>query len=233
MMVSVVQNGTGTNGRRSTAYEVGGKTGTAQNGPSTARPRLVHRLRAARTASRSRSRCHAEHGGHSGGSHRRPGRGAGREGRHAGGQLMSGASEVDMISPGHDARRPLPPGRADRQRWHGRRLARRRRGAGPYGRGEDPAAGAVGGAGLRRAVPRRGAHHGDHQPPGRGRHLRLRQRPARSGAYLVMEYVEGDALSRTLARVGRLTPARTMALVAAGAPTRCTPRTRRASCTAT
>jgi eukaryotic-like serine/threonine-protein kinase len=37
------------------------------------------------------------------------------------------------------------------------------------------------------------------------------------GAYLVMEYVEGDALSRTLARVGRLTPARTMALVAQAA----------------
>jgi serine/threonine-protein kinase len=37
------------------------------------------------------------------------------------------------------------------------------------------------------------------------------------GAYLVMEYVEGDALSRTLSRVGRLTPARTMALVAQAA----------------
>jgi serine/threonine-protein kinase len=36
-------------------------------------------------------------------------------------------------------------------------------------------------------------------------------------AYLVMEYVEGDALSRTLHRVGRLTPARTMALVAQAA----------------
>lgn len=36
-------------------------------------------------------------------------------------------------------------------------------------------------------------------------------------AYLVMEYVEGDALSRTLNRVGRLTPARTMALVAQAA----------------
>ncbi|NUT37876.1 MAG: serine/threonine protein kinase, partial [Hamadaea sp.] len=36
-------------------------------------------------------------------------------------------------------------------------------------------------------------------------------------AYLVMEYVEGDALSRTLARVGRLTPARTMALIAQAA----------------
>ena len=32
-----------------------------------------------------------------------------------------------------------------------------------------------------------------------------------------MEYVEGDALSRTLGRVGRLTPARTMALVAQAA----------------
>ena len=32
-----------------------------------------------------------------------------------------------------------------------------------------------------------------------------------------MEYVEGDALSRTLARVGRLTPARTMALIAQAA----------------
>jgi serine/threonine-protein kinase len=32
-----------------------------------------------------------------------------------------------------------------------------------------------------------------------------------------MEYVDGDALSRTLARVGRLTPARTMALVAQAA----------------
>jgi serine/threonine-protein kinase len=38
-----------------------------------------------------------------------------------------------------------------------------------------------------------------------------------AGAYLVMEHVEGDALSRTLARVGRLTPARTMALVAQAA----------------
>src|SRR4051794_13852538 len=37
------------------------------------------------------------------------------------------------------------------------------------------------------------------------------------GAYLVMEYVEGDALSRTLGRVGRLTTARTMALVAQAA----------------
>jgi serine/threonine-protein kinase len=37
------------------------------------------------------------------------------------------------------------------------------------------------------------------------------------GAYLVMEYVEGDALSRTLNRVGRLTPGRTMALVAQAA----------------
>jgi serine/threonine protein kinase len=38
-----------------------------------------------------------------------------------------------------------------------------------------------------------------------------------AGAYLVMEYVEGDALSRTLLRVNRLTPARTMALVAQAA----------------
>jgi len=38
-----------------------------------------------------------------------------------------------------------------------------------------------------------------------------------AGAYLVMEYVEGDALSRTLGRVSRLTPARTMALVAQAA----------------
>jgi serine/threonine-protein kinase len=36
-------------------------------------------------------------------------------------------------------------------------------------------------------------------------------------AFLVMEYVEGDALSRTLNRVKRLTPARTMALVAQAA----------------
>ncbi|MFG3698829.1 protein kinase [Micromonospora sp. NPDC047620] len=36
-------------------------------------------------------------------------------------------------------------------------------------------------------------------------------------AFLIMEYVEGDALSATLARVGRLTPARTMALVAQAA----------------
>ncbi|GGK35034.1 hypothetical protein GCM10010124_29620 [Pilimelia terevasa] len=36
-------------------------------------------------------------------------------------------------------------------------------------------------------------------------------------AYLVMEFVEGDALSRTLSRVRRLTPARTMALVAQAA----------------
>ncbi|MGW0434653.1 protein kinase domain-containing protein [Micromonospora sp. NPDC003197] len=36
-------------------------------------------------------------------------------------------------------------------------------------------------------------------------------------AFLVMEYVEGDALSRTLGRVGRLTPARTMALMAQAA----------------
>ena len=36
-------------------------------------------------------------------------------------------------------------------------------------------------------------------------------------AFLVMEYIEGDALSRTLSRVGRLTPARTMALIAQAA----------------
>ncbi|MFF5172435.1 protein kinase [Micromonospora sp. NPDC000089] len=36
-------------------------------------------------------------------------------------------------------------------------------------------------------------------------------------AFLVMEYIEGDALSATLSRVGRLTPARTMALVAQAA----------------
>jgi eukaryotic-like serine/threonine-protein kinase len=36
-------------------------------------------------------------------------------------------------------------------------------------------------------------------------------------AFLIMEYVEGDALSRTLSRVNRLTPARTMALVAQAA----------------
>ncbi|MFD2764041.1 serine/threonine-protein kinase [Micromonospora eburnea] len=36
-------------------------------------------------------------------------------------------------------------------------------------------------------------------------------------AFLVMEYVEGDALSSTLNRVGRLTPARTMALLAQAA----------------
>src|SRR3954453_4095970 len=36
-------------------------------------------------------------------------------------------------------------------------------------------------------------------------------------AFLIMEYVEGDALSRTLGRVGRLTPARAMALVAQAA----------------
>ncbi len=35
--------------------------------------------------------------------------------------------------------------------------------------------------------------------------------------YLVMEYVEGDALSKTLTRVGRLTPARTMSLMAQAA----------------
>ncbi|WP_020522771.1 serine/threonine-protein kinase [Catelliglobosispora koreensis] len=36
-------------------------------------------------------------------------------------------------------------------------------------------------------------------------------------AYLIMEYVEGEPLSRTLNRVGRLTPARTMSLVAQAA----------------
>lgn len=35
--------------------------------------------------------------------------------------------------------------------------------------------------------------------------------------YLVMEYVEGDALSKTLSRVGRLTPSRTMSLMAQAA----------------
>src|SRR4030095_4149671 len=36
------------------------------------------------------------------------------------------------------------------------------------------------------------------------------------GAYLVMEYVEGDALSRTLNKVHRLTPARTIAPLGQG-----------------
>src|SRR6476661_6544549 len=38
-----------------------------------------------------------------------------------------------------------------------------------------------------------------------------------AGAYLIMEYVQGEALSRTLARVGRLTAGRTMALIAQAA----------------
>jgi serine/threonine-protein kinase len=38
-----------------------------------------------------------------------------------------------------------------------------------------------------------------------------------TGAYLVMEYIQGEALSRTLARVGRLTAGRTMALVSQAA----------------
>jgi predicted Ser/Thr protein kinase len=36
-------------------------------------------------------------------------------------------------------------------------------------------------------------------------------------AFLVMEFVEGEALSRTLSRVGRLTPSRTMSLIAQAA----------------
>lgn len=36
-------------------------------------------------------------------------------------------------------------------------------------------------------------------------------------AFLIMEYIEGDALARTLSRVGRLTPARAMALIAQAA----------------
>ncbi|MBN1172872.1 MAG: serine/threonine protein kinase, partial [Micromonosporaceae bacterium] len=36
-------------------------------------------------------------------------------------------------------------------------------------------------------------------------------------AFLIMEYVEGDALARTLTRVGRLTPTRTMSLIAQAA----------------
>lgn len=38
-----------------------------------------------------------------------------------------------------------------------------------------------------------------------------------STAFLVMEYIDGDPLSRTLSRVGRLTAARTMALIAQAA----------------
>jgi len=38
-----------------------------------------------------------------------------------------------------------------------------------------------------------------------------------TGAYLVMEFVQGEALSRTLGKVGRLTPGRTLALVAQAA----------------
>lgn len=38
-----------------------------------------------------------------------------------------------------------------------------------------------------------------------------------TGAYLVMEYIHGEALSRTLGRVGRLTAGRTMALLAQAA----------------
>lgn len=40
---------------------------------------------------------------------------------------------------------------------------------------------------------------------------------SKTGAYLVMEYIQGEALSRTLGRVGRLTAGRTMALVAQAA----------------
>src|SRR3954447_22080937 len=35
--------------------------------------------------------------------------------------------------------------------------------------------------------------------------------------YLIMEFIEGDALSKTLSRVGRLTPGRTMSLIAQAA----------------
>ncbi|HEY8474729.1 MAG TPA: serine/threonine-protein kinase [Natronosporangium sp.] len=41
--------------------------------------------------------------------------------------------------------------------------------------------------------------------------------PSTSTAFLVMEYIDGDPLSRTLSRVGRLTAARTMALIAQAA----------------
>lgn len=51
-------------------------------------------------------------------------------------------------------------------------------------------------------------------------------------AFLVMEYVEGDALSSTLSRVGRLTPPGRWPCWRRP-PTPCTRPTRRASCTGT
>ena len=182
----------------------------------------------ARTASRSSAVCgvpgeRRHRRQRRGGPDRRPG--------HAGGDRRTQGGKLMMIAPGVDARRPLPAGRAHRQRRHGRRLARHRRGARPDGRGEDPAARAAGRAGLRRAVPRRGPHHGHDQPPRRRRRLRLRQRPAASRTWSWSTSRATRSPARSAGSAGSPRPARWR--WSRRPPTRCRPRTRRASCTAT
>jgi hypothetical protein len=130
---------------------------------------------------------------------------------------------VEMISPGR-CWAALPAGRAHRQRRHGRRLALRRRRPG-------------------RTVAVKILLPSLLEEPGFTERFRARRAPwppsttpvsststttaaTRRGAYLVMEYVEGDALSRTLhgsAGSPRPAPWRWWPRP----PTRCTPRTRR------
>ena len=67
MMVSVVENGTGKKGRRSAASRSAARPAPRRTA-TTARPRLVHRLRHARTASRSSAVCVMLENAGSGGS---------------------------------------------------------------------------------------------------------------------------------------------------------------------
>ncbi len=209
MMVSVVENGTGRNARINN-YTVGGKTGTAENGQNTRRPRLVHRLRDEGRSAHLRRRGAAGIGGfgwqwrgdqdcpgdHAGG-HRRPGR------------------PMTALSPGVLL--------GNRYRLDERIAGG---GMGDVWRGTDEVLGRT--VAVKSLLPALLDEPGFAERfRGEARTMATINHPGvvdvydygsdQQIAFLVMEYVEGDALSQTLSRVGRLTPARTMALVAQAA----------------
>ena len=130
------------------------------------------------------------------------------------------------------AYRPVPSGRADRGRWHGRGLARLGRWLArpvavkllrPAYAGDEVTLTRF------RAEAR---HAGRLSHPGIAQVYDYAEATKRSPAFLVMELVDGPSLAEVLASSGPLDPGRT-ADVTRRPPPRCRPRTRPACCTGT